>query len=89
MACQLLIEADGEWVEAKDAGSHNALVEIIHRTHFTHVEGASPAAAAVDLFKVFAKLEQGPFHELYIFKKKLDTLMRCWEAGGAPDMDQK
>jgi len=59
VASQMLIEADGEWAEAKATESPNALVEIIHRTHFTHVDGATLAAAKFNFFKVFAKLEQG------------------------------
>jgi hypothetical protein len=57
VASQLLIVADGEWAEAKVAENPNALVEIIHRTHFTLVDGATPAAAKYNIFKVFAKLE--------------------------------
>jgi len=86
---QLLIEADSEWSEAKAAENPDALVEIIRRTHFTHVDGATPAAAKDNLFKVFAKLEQGSSKEISLFKKEFDTLMRCWEAGGAPERDQE
>jgi hypothetical protein len=88
VASRLLIEADGEWAEAMAADNPNALVEIIHRTNCTHADGATPAAAKVDLFKVFAKLEQGPSQEISLFKKQFDTLMRCWEAGGSPEKDQ-
>jgi len=83
MASQLLIEAGGEWAIAKAAENPNALVEIIHRSHNTHVEGATPAAAKFNLLNVFTKLEQGPSQELSLLKKEFDTLMRCWEAGGA------
>jgi hypothetical protein len=43
VASQLLFEADGEWAVAKAAEDPNALVAIIHRTHFTHVGGATLA----------------------------------------------
>ena len=89
VASQLLIEADGEWAAAKAAENPNALVAIIHRTHFTHVDGATPAAARVNLLKIFAEFEQGPTQEISLFKKEFDTLLRCWEAAGAPEMDQE
>ena len=50
VASQLLIDADGEWAEAKVAENPNALVDIIHRTHFTHINGATPTASKVTLF---------------------------------------
>ena len=75
VAFQLLIEVDVEWAETKAAENPNALVEIIHRTHFTHVDGVTPAAAKFNLFKVFAKLEQGPSQEISFLKKEFDTLM--------------
>ncbi len=62
---------------------------IIHRTHFTHVDGATPATAKVNLLKVLAKLEQGPIQEISLFKKEVDTLLRCYEAAGAPEMDEE
>jgi len=89
VAFQLLIEVDVEWAETKAAENPNALVEIIHRTHLTYVDGATPVAANVNLLKVFAKLVLGPSQEISLFKKYFDTLMRCWEAGGAPEMDQE
>jgi hypothetical protein len=36
VASKLLIEADGEWAAAKAAEDPNALVAIVHRTHFIH-----------------------------------------------------
>ncbi len=41
VASHLLIEADGEWAEVKAAENPNALVEKIHRTKFTHVDGVT------------------------------------------------
>jgi hypothetical protein len=67
VASQLRIEAGGEWAEAKVADNPNALVEIIHRTHFTYVDGATPATAKVILFKVLPKLEQGTSQEMNLF----------------------
>ena len=84
MAFQLLVEADGELAEAKGAENHNALVKIIHYTYFTHVDGETPAAAKFNLFKVFAKPDKETSKEISLFKKEFETLMRCWEAGGAP-----
>jgi len=37
---------------------------------------------------VFAKLKQGPSQETSIFKE-FDTFIRCWEAGGAPEIEQE
>jgi hypothetical protein len=41
------MEVDGEWAEAKAAENPNTLMEMIHLTHFTHVDGATPAAATI------------------------------------------
>jgi len=51
IASQLLIEADGESAAAKAAEEPNALVAIVHRTHFTHVDGATPAMAKISMQK--------------------------------------
>ncbi len=49
VASQLLIEADGEWPAAKAAEDPNALVVIVHRTHFTHVGGTTPAMVKINM----------------------------------------
>jgi hypothetical protein len=60
VASQLLIGADGGWAAAKAAEDPNALVAIIRRTHFTHVDGATPAMAKINMQKSFIAIEQGP-----------------------------
>jgi hypothetical protein len=45
--------------------------------------------STVNLLKVFVDIEQGPTQEISLFKKEFDTLLRCWEAAGAPQMDQE
>ena len=87
VASQLLIEADGEWAAAKAAEDPNALVAIIHRTHFTHVGGATPAMAKINMQKSFNALEQGPSRSISEFKKEFDTLLRCMRGAGIPEMD--
>ncbi len=49
VASQLPIEADGEWAAAKAAEDSNALVDIVHRMHFTHVGCATPAMANINM----------------------------------------
>ena len=87
VASQLLIEADGEWAAAKATEDPNALVAIIHRTHFTHVGGATPAMAKINMQKSFNALEQGPSRSISEFKKEFDTLLRCMRGAGIPEMD--
>ena len=87
VASQLLIEADGEWAAAKAAEDPNALVAIVHRTHFTHVGGATPAMAKINMQKSFNALEQGPSRSISEFKKEFDTLVRCMRGANIPEMD--
>ena len=87
MASQLLIEGDGEWAAAKAAENPNALVAIIHLTHFTHIGGATPAMAKINMQKSFNVLEQGPSRSIFEFKKEFDTLLRCMRGAQIPDMD--
>ena len=60
VASQLLIEADGEWAAVKAAEDPNAHVAIVYRTHSTHVGGATPAMAKINMQKSFNAHEQGP-----------------------------
>ena len=69
VASQSLIEADGEWAAAKAAKDPNALVAIVNRTHLTHVGGATPAMAKINMQKSFNALEQGPSRSISEFKK--------------------
>jgi hypothetical protein len=83
----LLIEADGEWAAAKAAEDPNALAAIVHRTHFTHVGGATLAMTKINMQKSFNALEQGPSRRISEFKKKFDTLVRCMRGSNIPEMD--
>jgi hypothetical protein len=57
---RLLIEADGDFPAAKAALDQNALIAIIHRTHFTHVDDATAVEARLNLEETFVRLRQGP-----------------------------
>jgi len=87
VASQLLIKADGKWAAAKAAEDPNALVAIIHWTHFTHVGGITLAMAKINMQKSFSALEQGPSRSISEFKKEFDTLQRCLRGAGIPEMD--
>ncbi len=87
VASQLLIEADKEWAAAKVTEDPNALVAIVHRTHFTHVAGATPAMDRINMKKSFNALEQGPLRSISEFKKGFDTLVRCMRGADIPEMD--
>ncbi len=78
---------DGEWAAAKAAEDPNALVAIVHRTHFTHVGGATPAMAKINMQKSSNALEQGPSRIISEFKKKFDTLVRYMRGANIPEMD--
>ena len=54
---------------AKAGEDPNGFVAIIHSTHFTYVDGSTPAAARVSLMKVLAELEQGSTQKISLFKK--------------------
>ena len=60
VASKLLIKADRDWAAVKAAEDPNALVAIVHRTHFTYVGGAIPAMAKINTQESFNALEQGP-----------------------------
>jgi hypothetical protein len=87
VASQLFIEADGEWAAAKTAKDPNALVAIVHRTHFTHVNGATPAMAKINVYKSFNALEQGTSRRISVFKIKFATLVRCMLVADILEMD--
>jgi hypothetical protein len=87
VASQLLIKADGECAAAKAAEDPNALVAIIHWTHFTHVGGKTPAMAKINMQKSFNALEQRPSRSISEFHKEFDTLLRCMRGAGIPEMD--
>ena len=38
---------------------------------------------------MLAELEQGPTQEISLFNTEFGTILRCWEAAGAPKRDQK
>jgi hypothetical protein len=59
VASQLLIEPDGEWAAAKSAEDPNAFVVIVHRAHITHIGGATPDEAKINMQKSLHALEQG------------------------------
>ncbi len=87
VASQLLIETDGEWAPAKAVEDPNALVAIVHRTHFTHVGSATSAMAKINMQKSFNALEQGLSRSISEFKKEFDTLVRCMRGAGILEMD--
>jgi hypothetical protein len=49
VASQLLIEADGDWAATKAAENPHVLVGHIHRTHLTHVGGATLAMDKINM----------------------------------------
>ncbi len=57
---RLFIEADGDFAAANAAFDPNALVAIINRTHFTHVDGTTAVEAIDNLEAMFCNLMQGP-----------------------------
>jgi hypothetical protein len=79
VASQLLIEADGDWAATKAAEDPNVLVAIIHRTHFTHVGGATPAMAKINMQKSFNSLEQGPSRSISSRKNSTPCYAACGE----------
>ena len=68
-ASRILIEADGDFAAVNAALDPNALVVIIHRTHFTHVGGATAVEAIDNLEAMFTILRQGPTQNIAVFKK--------------------
>ncbi len=83
----MLIEADGEWAAVKAVVDPNALVVIIHRTHFTHIGGANLAMTKINMQKKFNALEKGSSRSISEFNKKVDTLVRCMRGADIPEMD--
>ena len=83
----LLIETYMEWGEAEASEDLNALVAIMHKTHFTHVGGATPAMIKINMQKAFIVLEQGPSRSISEFTKEFDTLLRCMRGAGILEMD--
>ncbi len=65
----------------------NALVAIVHRTHFTYVGGATPAMAKINMQKSFNALEQGPSRSISELKKEFGSLVRCVRGSDIPEMD--
>jgi len=55
VASRLLIEADGEFPAASAALDPNALVAIIHKTHFTNVDGVAAVEARGNLEETFGR----------------------------------
>lgn len=86
VASRLLIEADGDFPAAKAALDPNALIAIIHKTHFTHVDGATAVEARENLEETFGSLRQGPAQNIADFKKEFDTQVRGLEIAGAEPM---
>jgi hypothetical protein len=86
VASCLLIEADGDFPAAKAALDPNALVAIIQKTQFTHVDGATAVEARENLEETFGTLRQGPAQNISDFKKEFDTQVRCLEIAGADPM---
>jgi hypothetical protein len=86
VASRLLIEADGDFPAAKAALDPNALIAIIHKTHFTHVDGATAVEARENLEETFGRLRQGPAQNISDFKKEFDTQVRGLEIAGADPM---
>jgi hypothetical protein len=84
---RLLNEADGDFVATNAALDPNALVAIIYRTHFTHVDGATAVEAIDNLEAMFSNLRQGPTQSIAVFKKEFDTQCQCLEIAGAPSLD--
>jgi hypothetical protein len=72
----LHIKTDGDLADAKAEDNPNALVAIIHRAHFAHVDSASPAVAKVFSIRVVTKLEQGPAQYTLFRMKVFVTLMQ-------------
>ena len=87
VASRLLMEADGDFAAANAALDPNELIAIIHRTHFTHVDGATAVEAMDNLETMFNNLRQGPTQNIAVFKKEFDTQARCLEIAGAPPLD--
>jgi hypothetical protein len=87
VASPLLIEADGDFAVANAALDSNALVAIIHRIHFSYVDGATAVEAIANLEAMFSNLKQGPTQYIAVFKKEFDTKCRCLEIAGAPPLD--
>ncbi len=88
VASRLLIEEDGEFPAAKATLDPNAFVAIIHKTHFTHVDGATTIEARKHLKETFGRLRQGPAHSISYFKE-FDTQVRGLEIAGADPMSQE
>jgi hypothetical protein len=87
VASRLLIEADGDFAAANAALDPNALVAIIHRTHFTHVDGATAVEAIENLEEMFSNLRQGPTQNIAVVIKEFDTQCRCLQIAGSPPLD--
>jgi hypothetical protein len=83
----LLIEADGEWAAAEAAEDPNALVAIVHLTHFNHAGGATPAMTKINMRKSFNALEQVSSRSIAKIKMEFDTSVRCMRGTDIPEMD--
>ncbi len=60
VASRLSIEADGDFAAANASLDTNALVAIIHRTDFTHVDDETAVEAIDNLEAMFSNLKLGP-----------------------------
>ena len=83
VASRILIETDGDFPAAKATLDPNALVVIIHKTHLTHVDGATAVEARENLEETFGRLRQGPAQNMSDFKKEFDTQVRGLTIAGA------
>jgi hypothetical protein len=88
VASRQLIEADDDFPATKAALEPNALVAIIHKTYFTHVDGATSVEVRENLEETFGRLRQGPVHNISDFKE-FDTQVRGLEIAGADPKSPK